>query len=74
MIIKPCLPSSPIDFWSDRERMSFRLFPICAAVVNVDYCPLAHMVWAKVDFGLYGGIGALDFAGTVVQAPAFLPS
>nr|WP_277882045.1 ammonium transporter [Phormidium tenue] len=31
------------------------------------YCPLAHMVWAKGGFiGLYGGFGALDFAGGTV--------
>lgn len=31
------------------------------------YAPLAHMVWAKGGFlGLYGGIGALDFAGGTV--------
>lgn len=33
----------------------------------VIYCPLAHMVWAKGGFmGLYGGFGALDFAGGTV--------
>jgi len=31
------------------------------------YTPLAHMVWAKGGFlGLYGGLGALDFAGGTV--------
>lgn len=31
------------------------------------YCPLAHMVWAKGGLmGLYGGFGALDFAGGTV--------
>jgi Amt family ammonium transporter len=31
------------------------------------YSPLAHMVWAKGGFlGLYGGLGALDFAGGTV--------
>lgn len=33
----------------------------------VIYCPLAHMVWAKGGLmGLYGGFGALDFAGGTV--------
>jgi Amt family ammonium transporter len=31
------------------------------------HCPVAHMVWAKGGFfGLFGGIGALDFAGGTV--------
>jgi Amt family ammonium transporter len=31
------------------------------------YYPLAHMVWAKGGLmGLYGGFGALDFAGGTV--------
>jgi Amt family ammonium transporter len=62
-IITPALISGAIA-----ERMSFRAY--CLFVVlwsTFIYTPLAHMVWAKGGFlGLYGGIGALDFAGGTV--------
>ncbi len=62
-IITPALISGAIA-----ERMSFRAY--CLFVVlwsTFIYTPLAHMVWAKGGFlGLYGGLGALDFAGGTV--------
>jgi ammonium transporter, Amt family len=62
-IITPALISGAIA-----ERMSFRAY--CLFVVlwsTFIYTPLAHMVWAKGGLlGLYGGLGALDFAGGTV--------
>ncbi|WP_218107943.1 ammonium transporter [Nostoc sp. KVJ20] len=62
-IITPALISGAIA-----ERMSFRAY--CLFVVlwsTFIYAPLDHMVWAKGGFlGLYGGLGALDFAGGTV--------
>lgn len=62
-IITPALISGAIA-----ERISFRAY--CLFVVlwsTFIYTPLAHMVWAKGGFlGLYGGLGALDFAGGTV--------
>lgn len=50
------------------ERMSFRAYCLFVLLWSTFiYTPLAHMVWAKGGFlGLYGGIGALDFAGGTV--------
>jgi Amt family ammonium transporter len=62
-IITPALISGAIA-----ERMSFRAY--CLFVLlwsTLIYTPLAHMVWAKGGFlSLYGGLGALDFAGGTV--------
>jgi Amt family ammonium transporter len=62
-IITPALISGAIA-----ERMSFRAY--CLFVLlwsTLIYTPLAHMVWAKGGLlGLYGGLGALDFAGGTV--------
>jgi Amt family ammonium transporter len=62
-IITPALISGAIV-----ERISFRAY--CLFVLlwsTIVYTPLAHMVWAKGGFlGLYGGLGALDFAGGTV--------
>ncbi len=62
-IITPALISGAIV-----ERVSFRAYALFVLIWStVIYCPLAHMVWAKGGFlGLYGGIGALDFAGGTV--------
>ncbi len=62
-IITPALISGAIV-----ERVSFRAYALFVLIWSTFiYCPLAHMVWAKGGFlGLYGGIGALDFAGGTV--------
>lgn len=62
-IITPALISGAIV-----ERMSFTAYSLFVLLWStLIYCPLAHMVWAKGGFlGLYGGIGALDFAGGTV--------
>jgi ammonium transporter, Amt family len=62
-IITPALISGAIV-----ERLSFKAyFWFMILWSTIVYCPLAHMVWAKGGFlGLYGGIGALDFAGGTV--------
>lgn len=62
-IITPALISGAIV-----ERVSFRAYALFVLIWStVIYCPLAHMVWAKGGLlGLYGGIGALDFAGGTV--------
>ena len=67
-IITPALISGAIV-----ERVNFRAY--CLFIVlwsTFVYCPIAHMVWAKGGLiGLYGGFGALDFAGgTVVHCSA----
>lgn len=50
------------------ERVSFKaFFAFMVLWATFIYAPMAHMVWAKGGFlGLYGGIGALDFAGGTV--------
>lgn len=62
-IITPALISGAIA-----ERMSFTAYSLFVLLWSTFiYCPLAHMVWAKGGLlGLYGGIGALDFAGGTV--------
>ena len=62
-IITPALISGAIA-----ERMSFRAYFLFILLwSSLIYPPLAHMVWAKGGFmGLYGGFGALDFAGGTV--------
>lgn len=62
-IITPALISGAIV-----ERVSFTGYSLFVLLWSTFiYCPLAHMVWAKGGFlGLYGGIGALDFAGGTV--------
>ncbi|MHC5779329.1 ammonium transporter [Nostoc sp.] len=62
-IITPALISGAIA-----ERMSFRAYSLFVLLWSTFvYAPLAHMVWAKGGFlGLYGGLGALDFAGGTV--------
>ncbi|BAY33049.1 ammonium transporter [Nostoc carneum NIES-2107] len=62
-IITPALISGAIA-----ERMSFRAYALFVLLWSTFvYTPLAHMVWAKGGFlGLYGGLGALDFAGGTV--------
>ncbi len=62
-IITPALISGAIV-----ERVSFRAYALFVLIWSTFiYCPLAHMVWAKGGFlGVYGGIGALDFAGGTV--------
>jgi Amt family ammonium transporter len=62
-IITPALMSGAIA-----ERMSFRAYVLFLLLWSTFiYCPLAHMVWAKGGaLGLYGGLGALDFAGGTV--------
>ena len=62
-IITPALISGALV-----ERMSFRAyFWFVVLWSTFIYCPLAHMVWAKGGLmGLYGGFGALDFAGGTV--------
>ncbi|QNP28625.1 ammonium transporter [Cylindrospermopsis curvispora] len=62
-IITPALISGAIA-----ERMSFRAYCLFVLLWSTFiYTPLAHAVWAKGGFlGLYGGLGALDFAGGTV--------
>jgi len=62
-IITPALISGAIV-----ERMSFRVYVTFVLIWSTFiYSPLAHMVWGKGGFlGLYGGLGALDFAGGTV--------
>ncbi len=62
-IITPALISGAIV-----ERMSFKAyFWFIVLWSSILYPIFAHMVWAKGGFlGLYGGIGALDFAGGTV--------
>ncbi len=62
-IITPALISGAIA-----ERMTFRSYALFILLWSTFiYCPMAHMVWAKGGFlGLYGGLGALDFAGGTV--------
>lgn len=62
-IITPALISGAIV-----ERMSFTAYSIFVLLWStLIYTPLAHMVWAKGGMlGLYGGLGALDFAGGTV--------
>ena len=62
-IITPALISGAIA-----ERMSFTAYSLFVLLWSTFiYSPLAHMVWAKGGFlGLYGGMGALDFAGGTV--------
>ncbi|HYW21323.1 MAG TPA: ammonium transporter [Nodularia sp. (in: cyanobacteria)] len=62
-IITPALISGAIA-----ERMSFRAYALFVLLWSTFiYTPLAHMVWAKGGYlGLYGGLGALDFAGGTV--------
>jgi len=62
-IITPALISGAIA-----ERMSFRAYALFMLLwMTFVYCPLAHMVWSKGGLiGLYGGFGALDFAGGTV--------
>lgn len=62
-IITPALISGAIV-----ERMSFTAYALFVLLWStLIYTPLAHMVWAKGGLlGLYGGMGALDFAGGTV--------
>lgn len=62
-IITPALISGAIA-----ERMKFKAyFWFVLLWSTLIYSPLAHMVWAKGGLmGLYGGFGALDFAGGTV--------
>jgi len=62
-IITPALISGALV-----ERISFKAYTLFVVLWSTFvYCPIAHMVWAKGGFlGLYGGIGALDFAGGTV--------
>ncbi len=62
-IITPALMSGAIA-----ERMNFGAYSLFVLLWSTFiYSPLAHMVWAKGGFlGLYGGLGALDFAGGTV--------
>jgi ammonium transporter, Amt family len=62
-IITPALISGSIV-----ERMSFKAyFWFMVLWAGLLYPVFAHMVWAKGGLlGLYGGIGALDFAGGTV--------
>lgn len=62
-IITPALISGAIA-----ERMTFRAYTLFILLWSTFiYCPMAHMVWAKGGLiGLYGGFGALDFAGGTV--------
>jgi ammonium transporter, Amt family len=67
-IITPALISGAIA-----ERISFKAFCLFMLFWSTFvYNAIAHMVWAKGGFvGLYGGTGALDFAGgTVVHVSA----
>ncbi len=62
-IITPALISGAIV-----ERTTFRAYALFVVLWSTFiYCPMAHMVWAKGGLlGLYGGMGALDFAGGTV--------
>ncbi len=62
-IITPALISGAIV-----ERMSFKAYFWFILLWSAILYPIfAHMVWAKGGFlGLYGGLGALDFAGGTV--------
>ncbi|MDX2097459.1 MAG: ammonium transporter [Leptolyngbyaceae cyanobacterium bins.59] len=62
-IITPALISGAIV-----ERINFRAYFLFVLLWSTFiYAPLAHMVWAKGGLiGLYGGFGALDFAGGTV--------
>ncbi len=62
-IITPALISGAIV-----ERISFRVYVAFVLIWSTFiYSPLAHMVWGIGGFlGLYGGLGALDFAGGTV--------
>lgn len=62
-IITPALISGAIV-----ERISFKAyFWFMILWAGILYPIFAHMVWAKGGFlGLYGGLGALDFAGGTV--------
>lgn len=62
-IISPALITGAIV-----ERFSFTAFALFVLLWStLVHCPVAHMVWAKGGFfGLFGGIGALDFAGGTV--------
>jgi ammonium transporter, Amt family len=62
-IITPALISGAIV-----ERVSFTAYTWFMILWSTFiYCPLAHMVWGNGGFlGLYGGMGALDFAGGTV--------
>jgi ammonium transporter, Amt family len=62
-IITPALISGAIA-----ERMNFTAYSLFVLLWSTFiYSPLAHMVWAKGGLlGLYGGMGALDFAGGTV--------
>ncbi len=62
-VITPALISGAIA-----ERMSFTAYSLFVLLWSMFvYAPLAHMVWAKGGLlGLYGGWGALDFAGGTV--------
>jgi Amt family ammonium transporter len=62
-IITPALISGAIV-----ERVSFRAYSLFVLLWSTFiYCPVAHMVWGKGGFlGVYGGMGALDFAGGIV--------
>jgi len=62
-VITPALISGAIA-----ERMKFKAyFWFVLLWSTLVYCPMAHMVWAKGGLiGLYGGFGALDFAGGTV--------
>lgn len=62
-IITPALISGAIV-----ERVSFRAYALFVLLWSTFiYCPVAHMVWGKGGWlSLYGGLGALDFAGGIV--------
>ncbi|MFZ4638960.1 MAG: ammonium transporter [Nodosilinea sp.] len=62
-IITPALISGALV-----ERLKFKAYFLFVLLWSVlIYYPMAHMVWAKGGFlGLYGGLGALDFAGGTV--------
>lgn len=62
-VITPALISGAIV-----ERVSFKAYTWFVTLWSIFvYVPMAHMVWAKGGLlGLYGGIGALDFAGGTV--------
>ena len=62
-IITPALISGALV-----ERLKFKAYFWFVLIWSVViYAPLAHMVWAKGGLmGLYGGFGALDFAGGTV--------
>jgi ammonium transporter, Amt family len=62
-IITPALISGAIA-----ERMNFTAYSLFVLLWSTFiYSPLAHMVWSKGGLlGLFGGMGALDFAGGTV--------